>query len=496
MANKRFDVCFIIIAIIVVALSILADNWILIQPTRSYARGIYIQSNVIHKFKRGDIVSISFKDKELCERPDTYPLPNHLPWHTFIKVIYGVPGDLIYVSDQRFIINGKNIGPVFEKDSKGRPLARVINGEYRLQDGWFFVSTPNPRSFGSHYFGPVHISQLKLAAPLLVLPSDKPYFKMKGTKMKKESEKALVATLEISGLLKFFYEKGITDLYVNPDGSVWTDRVGIGKRKENMNILPEQTEAICRCSASCVGTIITAKDCPYVEAELECFDFARLEGLTYPLVSAPCFAIRLKAVLNKTLEELSTEKGMLTLLQVDLIKKQIASSRNFLVSGSTGSGKTTLINSMLKEIGDKRIITLEETRELDVSHIEDSVAMCTYGDVDIDKLLRISLRLRPDVIIIGELRGAEGYSLMKANRTGHSGSISSIHGEDPQAAMVQFEDYVNESHLNNVSKNRIADTIDIVIQVNKITSTGERKVTEIAKVLGYNGQEYALEQIG
>lgn len=177
--SVRSFFCLTLLAIIVLFLPIFAGNTVLIQPTRSFARGLYLKIKIEGKpdLNYGDIVSVSFKDNDLTRRMKTqnisrYPLPQMLPWHTFIKVIYGIPGDRISVTKDGCHVNGKYLGPVIGNDPDGRKLPGTMDSEYRLKEDWYFVSTPHRRSFDSRYFGPVHITQMALANPLWLLPSD------------------------------------------------------------------------------------------------------------------------------------------------------------------------------------------------------------------------------------------------------------------------------------------------------------------------------------
>ncbi len=158
-------------AIVVLILPFLLPN-IMIQPTGSLARGLYLKSKLTKKPEAGNIVSISFKNKDISVRPKAYPLPKNMPWKSFIKVVAGIPGDIIKVSDDGIFINGKYWGPVHKVTSKGKDLKRIIDGEYRLKKDWFLTLTSHPMSYDSRYYGPVHITQLKLATALFLLPWD------------------------------------------------------------------------------------------------------------------------------------------------------------------------------------------------------------------------------------------------------------------------------------------------------------------------------------
>ena len=169
---KHSNNILIVSAVVVLVLPFLLPD-ILIQPTGSLARGLYLKKELNEKLAAGNIVSVSFKDKDISGRSKTYPLPKNMPWDSFIKIIAGLPGDIINVSDDGVFINDKYWGPVHKFDSKGRFLPRSINGKYKLKKDWFLTLTSHPRSFDSRYYGPVHITQLKLVTALFLLPWDK-----------------------------------------------------------------------------------------------------------------------------------------------------------------------------------------------------------------------------------------------------------------------------------------------------------------------------------
>jgi conjugative transfer signal peptidase TraF len=169
------DKILISFAVLVFCLPFVASDLVAIQVTGSLARGIYIESEINGRLKPGDIVSVSFSSESIAERPNVYPPPTDLRWRSFIKVIAGVPGDRIDITEDKLFINGVYAGPIHSQDSKGRPLSRAMTGRYHLQKDWYFVTTPHPRSYDSRYYGPVHISQLKIATPLWLLPTDTPF---------------------------------------------------------------------------------------------------------------------------------------------------------------------------------------------------------------------------------------------------------------------------------------------------------------------------------
>ena len=164
---KNSDKILLGLAVVVIVLPVFFSN-IIIQPTKSLPPGLYLKSKLKGKLQVGDIVYVNFKN--IPQRPNTYPILKNMPKINFVKVIAGTFGSVINVSNDGIFINGTYWGPVFKKDSKKRPLSRTIDGEYKLTKGWFLTLTPHPKSYDSRYYGPVHISQLQMATPLILLP--------------------------------------------------------------------------------------------------------------------------------------------------------------------------------------------------------------------------------------------------------------------------------------------------------------------------------------
>ena len=230
-----------------------------------------------------------------------------------------------------------------------------------------------------------------------------------------------------------------------------------------------------------------------IEAELPGSGY-RFTGLLPPVVERPCFSIRKRASQVFTLEEYA-DAGIIGATQIDYLKAQIANKANILISGGTGSGKTTLVNAFLLEIaklGD-RVVTIEDTLELQCLSL-DKVSMRTKGDmVTMRDLIRTTLRMRPDRIIIGEVRGSEALDLIKAWNTGTPGGIATVHADSAVKALLRLEQLIAEISLSP-QRNAIADTIDVVVQI-KRTDSG-RAISEIIEIAGLNKNgEYRVDYI-
>ena len=200
---------------------------------------------------------------------------------------------------------------------------------------------------------------------------------------------------------------------------------------------------------------------PRVSAELP-ESGERFEGLVPPVVAAPCFAIRRPAVAVFTLDDY-VEAGIMSGAQAELLRAAVRERKNILVAGGTSTGKTTLVNALLAEVaktGD-RVVLIEDTRELQCA-APNLVALRTKdGAASLSDLVRSSLRLRPDRIPIGEVRGAEALDLLKAWGTGHPGGVGTLHAGSAIGALRRLEQLIQEAVVT-VPRALIAETIDLI----------------------------------
>ena len=256
-------------------------------------------------------------------------------------------------------------------------------------------------------------------------------------------------------------DPAVIEVMVNPDGRLWIDRHGDGRVDTGEQLAVAEVERIIRLVASYIG-----QDChgerPVVSAELP-ETGERFEGLLPPVSPAPCFAIRKPA---KVLYRLSdyVEARILTPPQAKALAEAVASARNIVVVGGTSSGKTTLVNALLAEVatsGD-RVILIEDTRELHCA-AEDCVSLRTKpGIASLGDLVRSTLRLRPDRIIVGEVRGPEALDMLKAWNTGHPGGITTLHANSAHAGLYRLEQLIQEAVVT-VPRRLIAEAIDVVV---------------------------------
>ncbi|KND16042.1 conjugal transfer protein TrbB [Pannonibacter phragmitetus] len=281
----------------------------------------------------------------------------------------------------------------------------------------------------------------------------------------------------ISDLLR---DPSIVEVMLNPDGRIWVDRLAGGLEDTGEKLTPEDGERIVRLVAHHVGAEVHARS-PRVSAELP-DSGERFEGLLPPVVAAPTFAIRKPAVAVFTLDDY-VAAGIMAEAQAAALREAVASRANILVAGGTSTGKTTLTNALLAEVAktQDRVVIIEDTRELQCA-AENVVAMRTKdGVASLSDLVRSSLRLRPDRIPIGEVRGAEALDLLKAWGTGHPGGVGTIHAGSAIGALRRLEQLIQEAVVT-VPRAMIAETIDLVAVLSGRGAA--RRLAELGRVEG------------
>lgn len=284
----------------------------------------------------------------------------------------------------------------------------------------------------------------------------------------------------------------VVEIMANPDGVLRLDRLGEGRVVIGARLEPAEAERIIRLVASHVRAEAHA-NAPIVSAELP-EGGERFEGLLPPVSAAPCFSIRKPATRIYTLLDYVND-GIMRPEVALALSMAVVERRNILVAGGTSSGKTTLANALLAEMAslDERVILIEDTRELQCA-VPDSVALRTRpGVVTMADLVRSTLRLRPDRIIVGEVRGGEALDMLKAWNTGHPGGIATVHANSARSALYRIEQLVAESVVT-VPRRLIAEAIDMVVFISG-RGTG-RRVESVAEVSGLDADgDYAVTDL-
>ncbi|MBP7340262.1 MAG: P-type conjugative transfer ATPase TrbB [Niveispirillum sp.] len=284
-------------------------------------------------------------------------------------------------------------------------------------------------------------------------------------------------------------DAAVAEVMLNPDGRLWLDWLDSGLIDTGAGLSAVDGERIIRLVAHHVGIEVHAEH-PRLSAELP-GTRERFEGLLPPLVSAPVFAIRKPAVALFRLNDYVSAR-VLSAAQADVLRQAVAARRNILVAGGTSTGKTTLVNALLAEeaLSSERIILIEDTRELRCA-VPNVVALRTRdGVATLADLVRTALRLRPDRILIGEVRGGEALDLVKAWGTGHPGGIGTLHAGSALGALRRLEQLIQETTVT-VPRALIAETIDLIAV---LAGRGvARRLVELREVRGLSASgEYVL----
>src|SRR3954452_6226799 len=275
-------------------------------------------------------------------------------------------------------------------------------------------------------------------------------------------------------------DPAVVEVMLNPDGRLWVDRLAGGLSDTGEYWSAADGERIVRLGAHHVGADAHAGS-PRISAELP-ETGERFEGLLPPVVAAPAFAIRKPAVAVFTLDDY-VAAGTMTSEQAKALRNAVAVRKNILVAGGTSTGKTTLTNALLAEVAktSDRVVLIEDTRELQCK-APNLVALRTKdGVVSLSDLVRSSLRLRPDRIPIGEVRGPEALDLLKAWGTGHPGGIGTIHAGTAMGALRRMEQLIQEAVVT-VPRALIGETIDLIAVL--VGRGAERRLAELARVEG------------
>lgn len=286
-------------------------------------------------------------------------------------------------------------------------------------------------------------------------------------------------------------DDSIIELMLNPDGKLWIDRLGHGRLFTGHTMTPADAERVIFIVASSVG-LSCNKDTPILSAELP-RSGSRFQGILPPIVQRPTFTIRKRAVKIFTLEDYVSQ-DILKPTHADIVRHAIISRKNILIAGGTGSGKTTLTNAILNEIAatQDRVVIIEDTQELQCN-ADDCVSLRTKEEcASMTDLLRATMRLRPDRIVIGEVRGPEALALLKAWNTGHPGGCATLHADSAERALSRLEQLVFEAGISAANR-LIAEAVNLIVFIEKHGVS--RQVREILALHGVSGDSYQLERL-
>jgi P-type conjugative transfer ATPase TrbB len=287
-------------------------------------------------------------------------------------------------------------------------------------------------------------------------------------------------------------DASVVEIMLNPNGKLFIERLGHGIT--SVGELPNGAAEIVIGSVAHVLDTEVDEDRPIISGELP-MGGHRFEGLLPPLVSAPSFTIRRRASRLIPLDDYVSAKVM-TATQAAVIRSAVASRLNVVVSGGTGSGKTTLANAIIAEIvehaPDDRLIILEDTAEIQCA-ATNSISLHTSDEIDMSRLLKSTMRLRPDRIIVGEVRDGAALTLLKAWNTGHPGGLCTIHSNTAKSALQRLEQLTAEVSQQSMQA-VIGDAVDLIISIER-TPRG-RQVSEILHVTRFARGQYEIEPYG
>jgi type IV secretion system protein TrbB len=286
-------------------------------------------------------------------------------------------------------------------------------------------------------------------------------------------------------VLKALSDPDVIEIILNPDGRIWVESHTAGMSQTDASMAPTQAENLIGTVAAALNAVANPQN-PIVEGELP-LTGSRFEGLLPPIAPSPCFVIRKRASVLYTLDHY-VKDNIVSRAQALALRDAIAKRRNILIAGGTGSGKTTLVNALIREmviLGDQaeRFVIIEDTLELQCA-ARNALQLHTTDAADMTRLVRATMRLRPDRIIIGEVRGKEALALLKAWNTGHPGGITTLHANSASAALLRLLSLVEEACVP-AQPQLIAEAVNLLAFMERTSITG-RRLTELVHVEGYS----------
>lgn len=310
-----------------------------------------------------------------------------------------------------------------------------------------------------------------------------------------ESERRLIANLRDAlgdVIVSALNDPRVVEVMLNPDGKLFIERIGGGITAAGV-MTGHDAEAVIGRVAHALSTEVN-QNRPIISGELP-IGGHRFEGILPPATPAPMFTIRKRASMLITLDQYIMD-GILTTAQATVIREAISQRMNIVVSGGTGTGKTTLANAVLRELVDltpeHRLVILEDTAEIQCA-AENHVVLHTTDTVDMKRLLMSTMRLRPDRIIVGEVRDGAALTLLKAWNTGHPGGIATVHANNARAALTRLEQLVAEVSSQPMPE-VVGEAVDLIVSIERAPQG--RIVREMLRVDGFRDGTYQTTPVG
>jgi P-type conjugative transfer ATPase TrbB len=281
----------------------------------------------------------------------------------------------------------------------------------------------------------------------------------------------------------------VVEIMLNPDGKLFIERLGHGVVAAGA-MSSAAAEMVIGTVAHALQTQVDAGN-PIISGELP-FGGHRLEGLLPPVVARPAFTIRRRASRLNPLDDYVLS-GVMTDAQAASIRGAVASRLNVIISGGTGSGKTTLANAVIGEIArsapDDRLVILEDAAEIQCN-ADNALVLHTSDTVDMSRLLKSTMRLRPDRIVVGEVRDGAALTLLKAWNTGHPGGVATIHASTARSALRRLEQLTAEASQQPMH-HVIGEAVDLIVSIER-TPRG-RRVRDVIHVERFDNGQYLIE---
>ena len=294
-------------------------------------------------------------------------------------------------------------------------------------------------------------------------------------------------------ILEPLTDQNITEIMVNPDGKLWLDGLDHGKLFSGTRLSAERIRSIIKLVAA-INNLHVNESSPELSATLPRNE-ARFQGWIEPVVNSPCFNIRALAKRIFTIDDY-LQRSALTAEQAEQLRHAIIERRNIIVAGGSGSGKTTFTNALLHELrsSKERIILIQDLNELALS-TPDCVALNTSANKTIRDLVRGSLRMRPDRLIIGEVRDGSALEMLKAWNTGHPGGICTIHANSVEAVIARLEDLILEV-MPTIPIRLIEEAIDLIVFMDRGKSNDHYRVAKVAEIASEisSSQNHSIHQ--